>query len=293
MLRPIHRLYAWRLRSRLAGATLPRHVALVMDCNRRWARDAGFDDPGAGHRQGGDHLREVLGWCAEAGIAHVTVFVASIDNVRKRAPAEVAGLMRLIEEAAAEHGGSRAGVAWAEDPRERSDWSDEGRRRLLGPRGPRERIDRIKQGVARQWRLHVAGDLDVLPDSTRAALRRAVEASARHDTRFHLTVAVGYDGRAEIAAAVRSLLADEARAGASLDDVADRLTPDDIAARLYTAGQPDPDLVIRTSGERRASGFLLWQAAHSRFYFCDVYWPGFRRIDFLRALRSYAMRAGR
>jgi short-chain Z-isoprenyl diphosphate synthase len=251
MLRPIHRLYAWRLRARLAGATLPRHVALVMDGNRRWARDAGFDDPGTGHRQGGDHLREVLGWCAEAGIAHVTVFVASVDNVRKRAPAEVAGLMRLIEEAAAEH--------------------DSGR--------------------ARQWRLHVAGDLDVLPESTRAALRTAVEASARHDSRFHLTVAVGYDGRAEIAAAVRSLLADEARAGASLDDVADRLTPDDIAARLYTAGQPDPDLVIRTSGERRTSGFLLWQAAHSRLYFCDVYWPGFRRIDFLRALRSYANRA--
>jgi short-chain Z-isoprenyl diphosphate synthase len=165
MLRPIHRLYAWRLRTRLAGATLPRHVALVMDGNRRWARGAGFDDPGAGHRQGGDHLREVLGWCAEAGIAHVTVFVASIDNVRKRAPAEVAGLMRLLEEAATEHG----------------------------------------SGVARQWRLHVAGDLDVLPDSTRTALRAAVEASARRDTRFHLTVAVGYDGRAEIAVAGREL----------------------------------------------------------------------------------------
>jgi len=251
MMGPLHRLYAWRLRSRLAGATLPRHVALVMDGNRRWARREGFDDPGVGHRHGGDHLREVLGWCAEAGIGHVTVYVASIDNLRKRAPDEVAGLLRLIEEAAAGHG----------------------------------------SGPARHWRLHLAGDVDVLPESTRTALRRAVRASAGRDARFHLTVAVGYDGRAEIAAAVRALLADEARAGASLDDVAERLTPDAISAHLYTAGRPDPDLVIRTSGERRTSGFLLWQAADSQLYFCDVYWPGFRRIDFLRALRSYAARA--
>jgi len=256
MMRPIHRLYAWHLRSRLAGAALPRHVALVMDGNRRWAQQAGFDDAGVGHRHGGEHLRDVLGWCAEAGIEDVTVYVASVDNVRKRAPEEVAGLMRLIEEAAAASG----------------------------------------SGALRGWRLHLAGDLDVLPESTRSALRRAERASAeRSDTgrpaRFHLTVAVGYDGRAEIAAAVRALLADEARAGASLDDVAERLTVDDIAARLYTAGRPDPDLVIRTSGERRTSGFLLWQAANSQLYFCDVYWPGFRRIDFLRALRSYAARA--
>jgi short-chain Z-isoprenyl diphosphate synthase len=242
MMRPIHRLYAWHLRSRLAGAALPRHVALVMDGNRRWARQAGFDDAGVGHRHGGERLRDVLGWCAEAGIEDVTVYVASVDNVRKRAPEEVAGLMRLIEEAAAASG----------------------------------------SGALRGWRLHLAGDLDVLPESTRSALRRAERASAeRSDTgrpaRFHLTV--------------RALLADEARAGASLDDVAERLTVDDIAARLYTAGRPDPDLVIRTSGERRTSGFLLWQAANSQLYFCDVYWPGFRRIDFLRALRSYAARA--
>jgi len=247
----MRRLYAWHLRSRLAGATLPRHVALVMDGNRRWARQAGFDDPGIGHRHGGDHLRDVLGWCAEAGIEDVTVYVASVDNVHRRAPEEVAGLMRLIEEAAAGH----------------------------------------ESSALRNWRLHLAGDLDVLPESTRSALLRAERASAGRDARFHLTVAVGYDGRAEIATAVRALLADEARAGASLDDVAERFTVDDIASRLYTAGRPDPDLVIRTSGERRTSGFLLWQAANSQLYFCDVYWPGFRRIDFLRALRSYAARA--
>ena len=112
-------------------------------------------------------------------------------------------------------------------------------------------------------------------------------------TDFHLTVAIGYDGREEIVSAVRALLEDEARAGATLDDVAQRLTADAVAARLYTGGQPDPDLVIRTSGERRMSGFLLWQAADSELYFCDVYWPGFRKIDFLRALRSYSARSRR
>jgi short-chain Z-isoprenyl diphosphate synthase len=237
------RLYERFLRARLAGGRLPRHVALVMDGNRRWARGAGFADARVGHRYGGDHVRDVLGWCAEIGIGTVTVFAASVDNIRKRAPEEVGGLMRLFEEAAAE------------------------------PLGP--------------WRLHLAGDLSVLPESTRAALERAARAS---DGPFDLTVAIGYDGRAEIAAAVRSLLAVQARAGATLEDVARRLTPDDIAAHLYTAGLPDPDLVIRTSGERRTSGFLLWQAANSQLYFCDVYWPGFRRIDFLRALRSYAER---
>ncbi|WP_233605777.1 undecaprenyl diphosphate synthase family protein [Micromonospora sp. Llam0] len=126
----------------------------------------------------------------------------------------------------------------------------------------------------------------MLPDSTRHALKLAEEATRQRATGRHLTVAIGYDGREEIVNAVRSLLDDQARRGATLDDIAQRLTADQIAAHLYTSGQPDPDLVIRTSGERRVSGFLLWQAAHSELHFCDVYWPGFRKIDLLRALRS-------
>ena len=133
----------------------------------------------------------------------------------------------------------------------------------------------------------------MLPDSTRHALKLAEDATRERATDFHLSVAIGYDGREEIVSAVRALLEDEARAGATLDDVAQRLTADAVAARLYTGGQPDPDLVIRTSGVRRMSGFLLWQAADSELYFCDVYWPGFRKIDFLRALRSYSARSRR
>ncbi|WP_307812832.1 polyprenyl diphosphate synthase [Micromonospora coerulea] len=257
MMQPIRRLayelYACRLRAQLTHQPLPRHVAMVMDGNRRWARQMGFDDPGLGHRYGAEHIHEVLGWCAEMGIRHVTLFLASVDNMRKRASDEVEHLMRMIEEVVAEP--------------------------LLRPTNP--------------WQLHLAGRADVLPDSTRHALKLAEDATRERGADCHLTVAIGYDGREEIVGAVRALLADEARAGAALDDVAQRLTADAIAARLYTGGQPDPDLVIRTSGERRMSGFLLWQAAYSELYFCDVYWPGFRKIDFMRALRSYAARGRR
>jgi short-chain Z-isoprenyl diphosphate synthase len=103
-------------------------------------------------------------------------------------------------------------------------------------------------------------------------------------------LAVGYGGRQEVVDALRDHLAERAEAGDSLADLAESLTMDDIARHLYTAGQPDPDLVIRTSGEQRLGGFLLWQSTHSEFYFCDAYWPAFRKVDFLRALRSYSER---
>ncbi|MBG0564706.1 polyprenyl diphosphate synthase [Actinoplanes aureus] len=243
----LYSLYTRRLRTQLTGANLPRHVAMVIDGNRRWARQMGFDDPRVGHRYGAEHLHEVLGWCAEYGIRHVTVFLASVDNVRKRDSDEVGNLMRMIEDVVAE---------------------------------------RLRQPGSR-WRVHLAGRLDMLPQSTRHALKLAEEETSGE---FHLTIAIGYDGRDEIVNAIRSLLEEEGRAGHGVDDIAQRLTADRLAAHLYTRGQPDPDLVIRTSGERRMSGFLLWQAAYSELHFCDVYWPGFRKVDFLRALRSYAAR---
>jgi short-chain Z-isoprenyl diphosphate synthase len=110
---------------------------------------------------------------------------------------------------------------------------------------------------------------------------------------LHVNVAVGYGGRQEIADAVRSLLQEHAANGATLEEVASFLDVDHIAEHLYTKGQPDPDLVIRTSGEQRLSGFLLWQSAHSEFHFCEAYWPDFRRTDFLRALRAFAVRSRR
>ena len=142
------------------------------------------------------------------------------------------------------------------------------------------------------WRLHPVGALDVLPASTAEVLKDA-EDSTRSRTGLLVNIAVGYGGRREVVDAVRALLTDAAAQGLTLDDVASVLDVEHIGEHLYTAGQPDPDLVIRTSGEQRLSGFLLWQSAHSEFYFCEAYWPDFRKVDFLRALRSYAARGRR
>jgi short-chain Z-isoprenyl diphosphate synthase len=139
------------------------------------------------------------------------------------------------------------------------------------------------------WHIRPVGALDLLPVETATALKEA-DAATREIEGMTVNVAVGYGGRREVVDAVRSLLAEHAGRGTSLDDLAQLLEPEHIAEHLYTRGQPDPDLVIRTSGEQRLSGFLLWQTAHSEFYFCEAYWPDFRRVDFLRAMRSYAER---
>ncbi|GAA1686875.1 polyprenyl diphosphate synthase [Fodinicola feengrottensis] len=243
-------LYRRRLTRQLTKGPLPRHVGLIMDGNRRWARQMGFDNPSVGHRYGAEHVEDLLGWCAEAGIDHVTVFVASLDNLSSRAAPEVQFLLDIIENVVADH--------------------------LARP--------------ASRWRVQVAGRLDALPDSTAHALKVAVDATRDRKVDGHVTVAVGYDGHQEITDAVRSLLTENGEAGRTLKQVAETLTPDDIAKHLYASDLPDPELVIRTSGEVRASGFLLWQTAHSDYHFCDAYWPAFRHIDFLRALRTYAQR---
>jgi short-chain Z-isoprenyl diphosphate synthase len=143
-----------------------------------------------------------------------------------------------------------------------------------------------------RWRINPVGALDLLPTPTAQALKHAADETQR-STGLTVNVAVGYGGRREIADAVRSLLAEQAARGTSIEELAEVIDVEHISEHLYTRGQPDPDLVIRTSGEQRLSGFLLWQSAHSEFYFCEAYWPDFRRVDFLRALRAYAARERR
>jgi short-chain Z-isoprenyl diphosphate synthase len=138
-------------------------------------------------------------------------------------------------------------------------------------------------------RVRVVGKLDLLPDSTLMAARRAEAATAEYGD-LTLTFALAYGGRQEIADAVGRLIRDRAKQGASLDEIVEGVTQEEISRYLYTADLPDPDLIIRTSGEVRLSGFLLWQSAYSEFYFCDVHWPAFRKIDFLRAIRSFQQR---
>lgn len=144
-----------------------------------------------------------------------------------------------------------------------------------------------------RWRIDLLGSLDLLPAESVARMTRAAERSVSHGASMQVNICVGYGGRQELTDAMRALLVEEAAKGRTLAEVAETLVVDDIAEHLYTKGQPDPDLVIRTSGEQRLSGFLLWQSVHSEFYFCDALWPAFRRVDFLRAMRSYAARERR
>ena len=143
--------------------------------------------------------------------------------------------------------------------------------------------------ATKRWQIHPVGALNLLPDETSAVLNQAHD-ETKDINGLLVNVAVGYGGRREVVDAVKSLLIEHAAAGKSLDELVESIDIEHIADHLYTKGQPDPDLVIRTSGEQRLSGFLLWQSAHSEFYFCEAYWPNFRKIDFLRAVRAYAAR---
>ncbi len=143
-----------------------------------------------------------------------------------------------------------------------------------------------------RWRLQMVGELDLLPPAIAERLR-AAEDLTRDITGVHINIAVGYGGRHEIAGAVRELVRESLEEGASAEELVDAITVESIARHLYTKGQPDPDLLIRTSGEQRLGGFLLWQSAHSEFHFTEAFWPDFRRVDFLRALRSFSERERR
>ena len=238
-------LYERRLEAYLAGKAVPRHVGVMCDGNRRWARSEGHADVSNGHRKGADKIFELLSWCRETGVEVVTLWLLSTDNLSRHED-ELGPLLTIIE-------GTVNGL--------------------------------VEEG----WHVNPVGALDLLPDATARVLKDAAEATAGNPGLL-VNVAVGYGGRREIADAVRSLLIDHASKGTTIEQLAEVLDVEHIAEHLYTAGQPDPDLVIRTSGEQRLGGFLLWQSTHSEFYFCDAYWPAFRKVDFLRALRSYSER---
>jgi short-chain Z-isoprenyl diphosphate synthase len=241
----VYRLYERRLEASLSPETMPRHVGVMCDGNRRWARSARMTNVSGGYEKGADKIFELVGWCKQAGVEVVTLWLLSTDNLARPA-AELDPLLRIIE-------------------------------------------DTVRELAAQDWHVNPMGALDLLPAETAQVLKATADATAGN-TGLLVNVAVGYGGRREIADAVRSLLQDHATRGTSIEELAEVLDVEHIAEHLYTAGQPDPDLVIRTSGEVRMGGFLLWQSAQSEFYFCDAYWPAFRRVDFLRALRSYGGR---
>ena len=243
----LYPLYEWRLVRSLDFSKTPHHVGVILDGNRRWAKaNPNISDPN-GHKAGASKIIEFLGWCEEADVRVVTLWLLSTDNF-KRSAAEIDELLKIIGET----------------------------------------VDEL--AATGRWNIKAVGALDLLPDWLSHKLSNLQP--IRGDG-VEVNVAISYGGRREIVDAVKSYLSEEERAGSSLEAAKAHLTSEDISKFLYTAGQPDPELLIRTSGEQRLGGFLLWQSALSEFYFCEAYWPDFRRVDFLRALRAYSLRQRR
>jgi short-chain Z-isoprenyl diphosphate synthase len=240
-------LYEWRIVRDLDFSKTPHHVGVILDGNRRWAKaNPNQGDPN-GHKAGASKIIEFLGWCDDAEVRVVTLWLLSTDNF-KRSSSEIQELLQII-----------------------GDTVDE-----LAATG--------------RWNIKAVGALDLLPEWLSQKLNSLKP--IREDG-VEVNVAISYGGRREIIDAVKSYLSDEEKSGHSLDQAKANLSTDDISKFLYTAGQPDPELLIRTSGEQRLGGFMLWQSASSEFYFCEAYWPDFRRVDFLRALRAYSLRQRR
>jgi short-chain Z-isoprenyl diphosphate synthase len=246
----LYGLYQNRLRRFLATQQLPRHVAMIIDGNRRWAKLRELETAAHGHRAGADKYREFLVWCDDLGISVATLYLLSTDNLSGRPQEELDGLFEII-----------------------GDLADD-------------------LSHFRDWRIQHVGSIDGLPAKLKGQLREAQERT-KNNTGLHVNLAIGYGGRREIADAMRSIVQSHESGGGTLDALAEILTPELIGEHLYTGGQPDPDLVIRTSGEQRLSDFMLWQSAHSEFYFVEALGPDLREVDLLRALRDFSRRQRR
>jgi short-chain Z-isoprenyl diphosphate synthase len=247
----LYPLYERRLVRALDFSQTPHHVGVILDGNRRWAKanqvdnhDIGVSNSSRGHRAGAEKIIEFLGWCEEADVRVVTLWLLSTDNF-KRSEEELAALLQIIGET----------------------------------------VDAL--AATKRWNIKAVGALDLLPDWLATKLS---DLKPFRSDGVEVNVAISYGGRREIVDAVKSYLAASAEDGKNLNDAAIALDADEISKYLYTAGQPDPELIIRTSGEQRLGGFLLWQSALSEYYFCEAYWPDFRRVDFFRALRAYSLR---
>jgi tritrans,polycis-undecaprenyl-diphosphate synthase [geranylgeranyl-diphosphate specific] len=235
---------------------MPKHIAIIPDGNRRWARSQGFD-VNVGHEVGYERLEEVLKWLWELGVKVVTVYAMSYENCIKRSEEEKTHLFNLMKKG----------------------------------------VDRfISERVLEKHRVRVRflGRLDIIPEDLRSEIRRIEELSSQYSEKF-LNVALCYGGRQEIVDAVRVLAEDVREGRVRVDEISEELFMKYLpgASHFPTSGLSEPDLVIRTSGELRISNFLLWHIAYSELYFCDVFWPEFRRIDLLRAIRAYQRRQRR
>ena len=246
----LYRLYEWYITRDLKPEKMPKHVAIIMDGNRRYSKLQGNIDVVKGHEIGVDTLEKVLDWSIELGIEIITVYAFSTENF-KRPEHEVEGLMNLFVK---------------------------NFKRLVD----HEKIHR------NEVKVKVVGRTDLIPESVREAIKEAEDATAHYDKRL-FNIAIGYDGRLEIIDSIKKIIKQVEAGEITVDDVDEDL----VSKNLYTEGLADPNLIIRTSGEERLSGFLLWQSSYSELYFCETLWPELRKVDFIRAIRSYQERERR
>jgi short-chain Z-isoprenyl diphosphate synthase len=249
--RPLYRVYEERLVSQLDRDALPKHIGVIHDGHRRYARAEGLPDYEASYRVGMAKFEEFLEWTSELEIPAVTCWLLSTENLQ-RSDEELAPYYNVLID-------------------------------LF------ERIPQSPAGVGVEVRF--IGSLDLLPAELVEAAKNLEERSSEGSRR--VTIALAYGGRQEIVDAVKDLITDLADDGVEARTMADHIDRDAMSARMYASDLPDPDLVLRTSGEARLSGFLLWQAAYAEYSFVDVYWPAFRRVDFLRAIRDFTRRERR
>ncbi len=254
LMKPVYKIYELWLWSQISGGPIPKHVAIIPDGNRRWARYLGFD-PIEGHEYGYERLREVLDWIWDLGVKAVTIYAMSYENCMKRSPRERAHLLSLLEK---------------------------GIQELLD-----NEVDR------RKVKVKFIGRLDIVPERLRRKMREVEDYSSKYSDRY-LNIAVCYGGRQEIVSAVKRLAEDIIKGAVRPEDIdEDTFRKYLSTSHLKLDGLDEPDLVIRTSGELRVSNFLLWQIAYSELYFCEAFWPEFRKIDLWRAIRSYQRRERR
>ncbi len=252
-MRAMYRYYEHRLAQALPADALPRHVGVILDGHRRFARDEGYPDYTTSYRIGMAKLEECIAWCADLRIEAVTAWVLSTENLR-RPSEELAPYFAVLGE-------------------------------LFG------RLPALARRL--NLSLSVSGSLDLLPGDLVQAVKAATAEIPETGDGLHVNIALCYGGRQEIVDACRALVADLLADGVTPDELPEAIDAEGISDHLYAAQLPDPDLVIRTSGESRLSGFLLWQSAYAEWVFVDPYWPAFRRVDLLRALRDYARRERR
>ena len=246
----LYRLYEWDITRDLKPEKMPKHVAIIMDGNRRYSRLQGNMDVVKGHEIGVDTLEKVLDWSIELGIEIITVYAFSTENFN-RPKHEVEGLMNLFVK---------------------------NFKRLVD----HEKIHK------NEVKVKVVGKTELIPESVREAIKEAEDATAHYNKRL-FNIAIGYDGRLEIIDSFKKIIEQVQAGEITIDDVDEEL----VSKNLYTGGLADPNLIIRTSGEERLSGFLLWQSSYSELYFCETLWPELRKVDFIRAIRSYQERERR